>query len=61
MTHKDHIAIADALREAQPYIGLDVARTQRAVDVDHIANVLAADNPRFDRLPFLAACGWDDR
>ena len=60
MTRKDYVAIAGALR----YV-LDVHNqagnneTQSAIHdcVAGIANVMAQDNPRFDRARFLKACG----
>lgn len=64
MTRKDYIAIAEALASAHSWVNaqyggapepdsplhepLDIAR-------ENIADVLAADNPRFDRERFLAA------
>lgn len=53
MTRKDYIALAEALHEAHEESGLS---TGWALTVDKIANVLAADNPRFDRERFVRAC-----
>ena len=59
MTRKDYELIAgavrDALHSARPWSedkedGIRLA-------VRSIADALAADNPRFDRSRFLAACG----
>lgn len=58
MTRKDYIALADtilAAKRATPdtdatILGIDIATRS-------IADALAADNPRFDRARFLAACG----
>lgn len=60
MTRKDYIVIAEALREAE-----EIARQTigpegvRAVTIagDRLAQVLKADNPRFDRYRFLHAAG----
>ncbi len=65
MTRKDYIILADALRrtdwrEITATIGarggLAPLITQGTV-AGLIADALAADNPRFDRSRFLAACG----
>ena len=64
MTRKDYIALAKALMNAR----LDVLNKEPAEShndlydgigyaTDHIVDVLARDNPRFDRARFLAACG----
>ena len=47
MTRKDYILIAKAIQES----------TDKTEIAYAIATVLAADNPRFDRARFLAACG----
>lgn len=62
MTRKDYTAIAAAVVQAR----FDVDSTdidnlvsgQLAIDlvVDRLAATLAADNPRFDRGRFIAAC-----
>ena len=64
MTRKDYILIAEALQTAR--IQEDAALNHRDSDVrgwtqhmftvvtDRIANMLASDNPRFDREHFLA-------
>jgi hypothetical protein len=57
MSKKDYQAIARAFWEARP---ISAERTgprsdwQRAIDT--VANVMAADNPRFDRQRFTTAC-----
>ena len=48
MTKKDYQALAGALYDAKTVPYPDV--------VSRIADVLAADNPRFDRECFVAAC-----
>lgn len=64
MTRKDYIAIAAAIKAAK----LDIfCKEPDASHVDlcdganyaaeHIADVMARDNARFDRARFLAACG----
>lgn len=66
MTRKHFVAIAEAIQaervEASPYGGsIDVPtadRVNEALDTvaRRLADVFAADNPRFDRERFLAAC-----
>jgi len=57
MTKKDYQAIAGAFWRARP---ISAERTGPASDwqraIDALADVLAADNPRFDRATFIAAC-----
>lgn len=54
MTRKDYEKIAEALRLTESrdrweaWSGL----------VERIADILAADNERFDRARFKRACGW---
>ena len=59
MTKKDYEAIAAIIREFQ-----DVNRTVRAQLAtqvsERLAEYMAADNPRFDRARFLAACRGED-
>lgn len=54
MTRKHYKAIAAAIREARsaPFVR---AYSGDAV-MHHIADVCAADNPRFNRARFIAAC-----
>lgn len=47
MTKKDFILLADAFRFSRGYDGWEGAR-------DAVANVLAASNPRFNRVRWLA-------
>jgi hypothetical protein len=55
MTRKDYQLIADVFANfgkiiiLEETIGADIAR--------NLADALQADNPRFDRARFLAACG----
>ena len=60
MTRKDYVAIAkafDYLRQVAG-CGRDAIATQTVTDCAvAVANVMAADNPRFDRERFLKACG----
>ena len=51
MTRKHYIAIAKAIAE------LDLPKPNKAAVADTIADCCQADNPRFDRARFLAACG----
>lgn len=64
MSRKHYVAIADALRFE--HLGIDTLRADGATrldqyrrDVKAIADVLAADNGRFDRGRFYRACGLD--
>lgn len=65
MSRKDYIAVADVLRVERCAVdagyGPPVARTAARIALTHaahgIAGVFDADNPRFDRAKFLAACG----
>lgn len=66
MTRKDYVAIAEALRvsrvasvksEKVPTSWYDGANNQWRVSCIHIADMLAANNPRFDRQRFYDACG----
>jgi hypothetical protein len=57
MSRKDYESLARAIREQherEPYLESRQAIMRTAL---LIANVLAADNPRFDRERFLEACG----
>ena len=64
MTRKDYVAIAAAIALTRDYIArtepeenqIDM-RDGAALAAEHIANVMAQDNPRFDRQRFLKACG----
>jgi hypothetical protein len=57
MTRKDYVALAKALRGERPHrIRWEIAWKQWAVDVGAVADVLAADNPRFDIHRFIQAC-----
>jgi len=59
MSRKDYRAIAAALRtnRVEPIAGWENVHLQWRGDVLTIADVLAKDNPRFDRERFYAACG----
>ena len=62
MTRKDYIALARALTAARANNRTgDANRALYNNGIDNaaacIADALAADNPRFDRARFLAACG----
>jgi hypothetical protein len=56
MTRKDYEAIAATIKQhAAPHNGQHLSWFKSlAVDV---AEIMAADNPRFDRARFLKACG----
>lgn len=56
MTRKDYVAIAKAIASVRdPNDNLDEVVTASLI-AEKIANVCAADNPRFDRERFIAAC-----
>ena len=60
MTRKDYVAIAGAFQGAHTSLRVHfpVASFQGwRVAIDHVADALAKDNPRFDRARFLQACG----
>ena len=62
MTRKDYIAIAAALNDTLlidcPSVEfLNGAKAAAISASGRIADVLARDNPRFDRERFLTACG----
>lgn len=58
MTRKDYIAIAAAFKAQQPASTWDANKhAQYTQDVRAIADVLAADNPRFDYNRFYEAAG----
>jgi hypothetical protein len=61
MTRKDYVAIAKEinLHLSASEDGIQGARTRAVVRVlaAGIADVMAADNPSFDRARFLKACG----
>lgn len=67
MTRKDYIAFAEALRDVKLALAgfLETPRhTRREMAtwqacVVRVADVLADDNPRFDRERFFDACGWE--
>lgn len=56
MTRKHYVLLARALAHVQPMDEEPISFQQWADDVRAIADVLAADNPRFDRQRFLFAC-----
>jgi hypothetical protein len=56
MTRRDYVSIASTLRRSQPFADEPHHLDQWVTDVRAIADTLAADNPRFDRKRFYAAC-----
>ena len=54
MTRKDYVAIAAAIKDTPNNCGTETMRYRIAFA---IADVMARDNPRFDRARFLAAAG----
>ena len=65
MTRKDYETIAAALYERVTELSprqrtrANALSEQHAALCHNVANALKADNPRFDRERFLAACGVD--
>jgi hypothetical protein len=57
MTCKDYVALAEALKRAQPPFADGHSLCQWRDDVRAVAMVLAWDNPRFTLDRFLVACG----
>ena len=65
MTRKDYVLIAAALTQAKlDILGKEPPEAHsdlldgRDYAVEHIADALARDNPRFDRERFLKAAGY---
>lgn len=61
MTRKDYVALAAAIKAASDEFGEEGVGDGGAFDgieaaAHRIADACAADNPRFDRARFLAAC-----
>lgn len=57
MTRKDYVLIANVLNKFTSEAGDVVERDAMAYD---LADAFASENPRFDRLRFLVACGTYD-
>lgn len=57
MTKKDYERIAAALAASKMDRPTDAQIVQHRFSCARIADALAADNTRFDRARFLAACG----
>lgn len=59
MSRKDYVSIAEAIlrTKAENREVLGSASILR-VTANRIADVFAADNPRFDKARFMAACGF---
>ncbi len=53
MTRKDYVIIAGALRRALLESGPGACADGVVLAAENVADVLAADNPRFDRDKFL--------
>lgn len=56
MTRKDYVSISDAIKNCET---LDAGHREDVACA--LARVMAADNPRFDRATFYAACGIEYR
>jgi len=59
MTRKDYVRIAAALNYSKPPSNEAVLVAWWVRSVHALADVLQADNPRFNRHRFLVACGFD--
>jgi hypothetical protein len=61
MTRKDYVLIADTIKGSMNYEQTFTNNPTRAEAIKFLAITLAstleADNPRFDRIRFLNACG----
>ncbi len=59
MSKKHYIEIAQAIKASEVPA---TAETRKSIAelAKRLANVFAADNPRFDRARFIKACGVDD-
>lgn len=67
MTKKDYIKIAQVLKESKPdtmYYDREndyqFARFEWKNICERMADMLADDNPLFNRVKFLKACGYND-
>lgn len=66
MTRKDYVLIAQAIKREHDTPGISGENPRLIVDrvqynmAKSIANVLAWDNPQFDRERFMRACGFED-
>jgi len=58
MTRKDYETIAATFNKVAHNIN-DLSCLTWAGSATALAAVLAEDNPRFDRVKFLNACGWE--
>jgi len=56
MTRKDYVALAEAIAGAFPITENSTPIIAWRLTMEAIADVLAADNPRFDRERFVKAC-----
>lgn len=64
MTKKDYIALASAINLSRVQVNVLATAKQAAANENvlghvayNVAEILADDNPNFDRERFLAACG----
>jgi hypothetical protein len=59
MTRKDYEKIARMLANLSVVTVSNVALVHRQTLIDRMADIMAADNPRFNRDRFLTACDRD--
>lgn len=57
MTLRDYVAIAAVLADSRSHVFTNGRNDVHATIALKLADMMAADNPRFDRKRFLAACG----
>jgi hypothetical protein len=61
MTRKDYTAVAEAIRpQVQAgFFQTDEVKIVVGTIVENLCDTFAADNPRFDRVKFIEACGYN--
>jgi hypothetical protein len=57
MTHKDYVALAEAIRLAREYRDILTAGEMADRIAGNVSNACMIDNPRFDPDRFRDACG----
>lgn len=63
MTRKDYEAVAGAIRQENEEYMREAASRERAAlrsFAMRFALIAQSDNPRFDRVRFMRACGFED-
>lgn len=57
LTRKDYVMLAEVIDGCEGYKVATIELISRRKLADELADKLAADNPRFDKVRFLKACG----